>query len=247
MVIENLRFAYEPERRTRVDVFHDLNLSVGAGQFVAILGPSGCGKTTLLDLIAGLLENQGGTLEREGPLGYVFQDYPYLPNKTAREHLVFPLRWTRRAAGGASSDQWLADLGLTEFADHPISSLSAGMKARVAYGTALISAPALVLLDEPFQSLDIETRTRLGDHLQRQHSEDRSTVIMVTHDLIDALLLADRVVVLGRIPTGVLVDFPVTHRASDRRTAFTNQAFMAEMSHLWNHLQHAIQDAPTTL
>lgn len=218
------------------------------GECTALVGPSGCGKTTLLDAIAGLVRPTSGSIlfpVRPKRLGYVFQDYPFLPRMTARRHVEFPLTTLGLPHEEVSSraTAWLEQVGLLDAADRPIPALSQGMRARASLATALIARPEIVLLDEPFGPLDLETRVAMWRQLQRFRADTGATVLLVTHDLNEAIALADRVLVLDRSPARVI---------SERRTGFGRSSDVLEVleaeagsrlfRELWSDLRQALRD-----
>ncbi len=199
-----------------------VNLKVSEGEFVVIVGPSGCGKTTLMQLVAGLERPTKGRIFLAGePVDgwgsdrtLVFQEYTLFPWLTARENVEFglkmanvPLQERRRIAR-----ELLAKMGLSELEDRYPHELSGGMQQRVAIARALAVDPKILLMDEPFASVDALTRSRLQEELLRIWEEYGKTVLFVTHSLREALLLADRVVVLtprpGRVKTELRLDIP---------------------------------------
>lgn len=193
------------------------SLEIEEGEFVAIVGPSGCGKSTLLKLVAGLIRANGGLVKVAGeevvsPLkivGMAFQNATLLPWRTTRDNVLLPLeivephrsRYRReRAAYRKAADELLATVGLEGFAESQPWELSGGMQQRAQLCRALVHEPKLLLLDEPFAALDAFTREELWDVLQGLYLERRCTVLMVTHDLREAVYLADRVHVMSARP-----------------------------------------------
>ena len=195
-----------------------LDLKLGDGCLTALVGASGCGKSTLLRLLAGLLEPQEGRVVRPpGEAGFVFQSPTLLPWRTVRENVSLP-----QELGGAAAmsvAEALALVELTEHADKRPSQLSGGQQMRVSLARALRGDPSLLLLDEPFAALDALTRRRLQHQFAELQTRQGRTVILVTHDLDEAVLLADRVVVLAGPPTQVVedvaVDLPRPRRVHD--------------------------------
>ncbi len=197
------------------------SLEIEEGEFVAIVGPSGCGKSTLLKLVAGLIRANGGSVKVAGeevvaPLkivGMAFQNATLLPWRTTRDNVLLPLeivephrsRYRReRAAYRKVADKLLATVGLEGFADSQPWELSGGMQQRAQLCRALVHEPKLLLLDEPFAALDAFTREELWDVLQGLYLERRCTVLMVTHDLREAVYLADRVHVMSARPGRII-------------------------------------------
>jgi NitT/TauT family transport system ATP-binding protein len=227
-----------------------IDLEIPDGQFAAVVGPSGCGKSTLLSLVAGLRQPSRGTVLCDGEpitapmprkVGMIFQEANLLPWLSALDNVAFPpkLRPVARADRLPAARRMLALTGLSGFEDRLPHQLSGGMKQRVAIARGLVQDPAVLLMDEPFASLDEQTRMVLGDELLRIWSETRKTVLFVTHSLNEAVYLADRVIVLsarpGRIVDDVAVDLP-------RPRTFTMSAgerFGALKDRIWQHIKHA--------
>jgi NitT/TauT family transport system ATP-binding protein len=198
---------------------HDVNVQVHAGEFVCLVGPSGCGKTTLLYALAGHLSPSGGRIsidgvEVRGPGPerlLVFQEPALFPWLTVRQNLVFALRargLSRRDAD-ARARAYVGLVQLAGFEDALPHELSGGMRQRVQLARALALDPAVLLMDEPFGALDAETREHMHELLQRIWIRDRKTVVFVTHDVREALVLGDRVVVMAARPGRVLEDLDV--------------------------------------
>jgi NitT/TauT family transport system ATP-binding protein len=197
----------------------NLNFSVQAEQFVSVLGPSGSGKSTLLRILAGLLPPSQGEVRfkgrrLEGPqngVGFVFQKANLMPWRTVLENIMLPLVLQRVPQNQAAQKAGeLVDLvGLAGFEDSLPRDLSGGMAQRVAIARALVHDPDLLLLDEPFGSLDALTRERMGAELLQIWQARRKTVVMVTHSIPEALFLSDRVLVLSPRPGRLRLDLPV--------------------------------------
>jgi NitT/TauT family transport system ATP-binding protein len=220
IVISGLQKRYRSARGTQ-EALQNVNLTIGAGEFVSLLGPSGCGKTTLLKIIGGLVPRSRGEITIDGDrveaalqarkFGFVFQDATLLPWRTVMGNASLLLDITGEANGGASVRDLLATVGLKGFEDYFPSQLSGGMKQRVALARALALSPDILLMDEPFAALAAITRDRMGEELLRIWDGNR-TVVFVTHSIPEAVLLSDRVVVLsarpGRIRADVRIDLP---------------------------------------
>jgi NitT/TauT family transport system ATP-binding protein len=230
-------------------VLGDLSLVVPEGQFVALVGPSGCGKSTLLRAVAGLVRPADGRLAIFGrpvtgcapEVGILFQDDALLPWRTARDNVALGLRVRGVAAGVARSaaQAWLDRLGLGVFADHFPHELSGGMKQRVALAQVLAPRPRLLLMDEPFASLDAIVRTLLQAEFARLVRAEGLTAVLVTHDLEEALLLADRVAVLSAGPAARLAatyEVPFPHPRDPVRLRGT-PAFGGLLQVLWDDLR----------
>jgi NitT/TauT family transport system ATP-binding protein len=197
-----------------------VDLVTGREEFVAIVGPTGCGKSTLLNVAAGLLTPTSGSSRIFGePLsginrsaGYLFQQDALMPWKTAAANVAIGLE----IAGVSSREaeerarRWLARVGLAAFGDRYPHTLSGGQRKRVALAQVLIRDPKILLMDEPFGPLDAQTRLIMGDLLLRLWSQDRKAVLFVTHDLEEAIALADRVVIMSAGPAARIIgDYPI--------------------------------------
>ncbi|BDG04017.1 ABC transporter ATP-binding protein [Anaeromyxobacter oryzae] len=197
----------------------DVNVSVHPGEFVCLVGPSGCGKTTLLYALAGHISPSGGHISVDGVQVrgpgpdrlLVFQEPALFPWLTVRQNLVFALRARGRSRGDADerARAYVRLVHLEGFEETLPHQLSGGMRMRVQLARALAMDPAVLLMDEPFAALDAQTRSHMHELLQRIWLRDRKTVVFVTHDVREALLLGDRVVVMAARPGRVLQDLEV--------------------------------------
>ncbi len=188
----------------------NVNLKVAPGEFVAVVGPTGCGKSTLLNVIAGLRQPAAGSVKVFGePLrglnrraGYLFQQDALLPWKTALENAALGLTFNgaQQKDSRSLARAWLAKVGLSGFENRYPHELSGGMRKRVALAQVLIMDPKILLMDEPFSALDIQTRQLMENELLRLWQEDQKSVLFVTHDLEEAIALADRVIVMSAGP-----------------------------------------------
>jgi len=196
------------------------DLKVDAGEFVAIVGPTGCGKSTLLNVAAGLLRPAAGRVSIDGrPLeglnrtaGYLFQQDAVMPWKTARENVALGLEiaGTPRREAHEEAQRWLTRVGLKAFGDRYPHQLSGGQRKRVGLAQVLIRNPRMLLMDEPFGPLDAQTRQIMGTLLLDLWAADRKAVLFVTHDLEEAIALADRVVIMSAGPEARIIgDWPV--------------------------------------
>jgi NitT/TauT family transport system ATP-binding protein len=191
------------------------SLAVGDGEFVAIVGPTGCGKSTLLNAAAGLLTPSAGRVAIFGaPLtglnrtaGYLFQSDALFPWKTAIENIAIGLEiaGTPRAEARSRAEQWMARVGLAGFGARYPHMLSGGQRKRVGLAQVLIRDPRILLMDEPFGPLDAQTRQIMGNLLLDLWSADRKAVLFVTHDLDEAIALADRVVIMSAGPASRII------------------------------------------
>ena len=219
-------------------VISGLDLTVAAGEFVALVGASGVGKSTLLRIVARLLAPSAGTADvpplgdgKRLPVAMVFQDARLLPWRTARDNVLFGMeRLTIDPAEAARrADALLEVVGLSAHAEKWPRQLSGGQRQRVAIARALAVEPDVLLMDEPFGALDAITRETLQDELAQLHMQSGRTVLFVTHDIDEALYLADRVVLLAGSPASVSLDRSVTLPRPRRREDPALQALAAEI------------------
>ena len=212
------RFALPREGREFTAV-QDVSFGVDGGEFVSIVGPSGCGKSTLLALIAGLVPVTAGRISLDGRpvtgvtarLGFVFQRDALFPWKTVVENVGLPLlfRGVDAAAARPRVAEWIARIGLTGFEHYHPHQLSGGMRKRVALAMTMVYEPQIVLMDEPFGALDVQTRNLMENDLLELWAQLRRTVVFVTHDLEEAIALSDRIVVMTASPGRVKAVYPI--------------------------------------
>jgi NitT/TauT family transport system ATP-binding protein len=231
----------------------DVNLTVADGEFLAIVGPTGCGKSTILNAIAGLLKPASGSVSIDGnrvsgiqnDIGYLFQQDALLPWKTAIENVELGLLF--RGVGTLErrerSTAWLAKVGLKGFERRYPHQLSGGQRKRVQMAQALISGPKVILMDEPFSALDIHTRHLMQNELLRLWQEERRAVVMITHDLEEAIALGDRVAVLAAGPRSrVINSFPVDlARPRDVAEIKLDPRFMDLYRNIWASLRGEVE------
>ncbi|MFQ5898754.1 MAG: ABC transporter ATP-binding protein [Candidatus Methylomirabilia bacterium] len=239
-------------RGNRVVAVEALTLDVEEGEFVTIVGPSGCGKSTLLNSIVGLVQPTSGVITYRGrglrgintEIGYVPQsDYLYAW-RTLLNNVAFPLevRGYGKEERYAKAREYIRRVGLAGFEDHYPYELSGGMRQRANIIRTLIYDPQVILMDEPFGPLDAQTRIILQDQLLRLWEEARKTVIFITHDLTEAIALADRVVVMtsrpGTVKSVSRIDIP---RPRDVFHIHSEEAFRAAYDKLWGELREEVQ------
>ncbi len=203
-------FVSREDRTQRYTAVRDTTLVVAPGEFVSVVGPTGCGKSTLLNVAAGLLAPSAGSVRVHGePLrgintraGYLFQQEALMPWRSALDNVAAGLefRGMARDAARGRSGEWLRRVGLGGFGERYPHQLSGGMRKRVSLAQTLILDPELLLMDEPFSALDIQTRQLMENELLELWSADRKSVVFITHDLEEAIALSDRVVVLSAGP-----------------------------------------------
>ena len=220
-----------------IQALADVSLDVEAGEFLSVLGPSGCGKSTLLRLIAGLTQPTAGTIDWPGgkaDLGFVFQEPTLMPWATALANVALPLRLRgmARSEREARAAEALGHVGLKGFERVWPRELSGGMKMRVSIARALVTAPRLLLMDEPFAALDEITRHRLNGDLLELWQRSRVTVVFVTHSVFESVFLSQRIAVMAARPGHILsqlsiaVPYPrsAAFRTSPEYAAYCRQA-----------------------
>jgi NitT/TauT family transport system ATP-binding protein len=210
IVIDKVNHTYRPPRGRPVPALADVSLEVRPREFLALLGPSGCGKSTLLYLVGGFLPTEAGQIVVEGkPVaapgpdrGIVFQHFALFPWKTVRGNVEFGLKM--KGVAGADrhriADRFITLVKLQGFENHYPAELSGGMQQRVTLARILAANPEVLLMDEPFAALDAMTRQVMQEELLRIHEESRKTTLFITHHVDEALILADRIIVLSARP-----------------------------------------------
>jgi NitT/TauT family transport system ATP-binding protein len=230
-----------------------VDLSIAAGEFVAMLGPSGCGKSTLLRMIAGLDGLDAGQIQfgdgggdaPKNALAYVFQDAHLLPWRNVRDNVALPLELQGRASSERrdAAERAIARVGLADAARRHPAQLSGGMRMRVSLARALVTQPRLLLLDEPFAALDEITRQDLDDQLRALWATTGMTVVFVTHSIAEAAFLAERAVVLTRRPARVVLEHALDLPAQ-REAALRGEArFARETGVLYEALRRGNENA----
>jgi NitT/TauT family transport system ATP-binding protein len=225
-----------------------LDCQIESGQFVCILGPSGCGKSTLLGALAGHLQPAAGRLQVDGAdvhgpspqRGMVFQQHTLFPWRTVRENVAFGLKMSGvgKAQRLAAADEMLGLVGLEGFAGHWPNQLSGGMQQRVEIARVLINHPRLLLMDEPFGALDALTRMKMQALLLDIWTRIRTTVVFVTHDIDEALFLADRILVMSSRPGRFIEDLRLDFPRPRNTELLTSPAFARLKRHCLELLHH---------
>lgn len=258
--VHGLAKRYEHRRGRKIvetSAIESFDLEVERGQFVAIIGPSGCGKSTVLRIIDGLLAPSGGTVTLHGrPVSapgpdraMVFQHANLLPWRTVEDNIRFGMEClgVKAPEQRRRTRHYLELVGLEGFERHYPSQLSGGMQQRVGLARAFAAEPEILLLDEPFGALDAQTRLVLQDELSRLLAVDQRTAILVTHDMEEAVFLADRVVVMSRRPGRVIecveVDLPRPRHTDVRAT----EHFAQLKGHLWETLRGSAAGPEATI
>ncbi len=195
IAIQNLSKTFATNNR-EINVTSNLSMNITEGRFIAIVGPSGCGKTTLLRLLAGLIRPTSGTIRiNSGCSGFVFQEYSLFPWLTVEENILVGKNSQRGLL-----KRYLELAGLTDYRNFYPKNLSGGMKQKVAILRAILNNPKIILMDEPFAALDVDTKHSMQQILLELWNESKQTVIFVTHDIEEAIYLADEVIVLSDKP-----------------------------------------------
>jgi NitT/TauT family transport system ATP-binding protein len=250
--IEGLAVAYERDGK-RVEALRNLNLAVRPQEFLAMVGPSGCGKSTLLNVLVGTLRASDGVVAVNGvpvvginrAIGYVTQDDNLLPWRTLLANVTLPLelRGYAKAQRLELAEEYLRRVNLDSFGKHYPFELSGGMRQRANIVRALIYDPPLIVMDEPFGSLDAFTRGKMQGLVLDLWEQARKTVIFITHDLAEAIVLADRVAVIsrrpGRVKAVVAIDLP---RPRDTFALKTTTEFQRYYSEIWSLLSEEVAD-----
>ncbi|MCG2621312.1 ABC transporter ATP-binding protein [Arthrobacter sp. I2-34] len=225
-----------------------MDAEIESGEFVCIVGPSGCGKSTFLRIVAGLIPPSEGVLSLgsdggQAPLAaVVFQDYSIFPWKTVEANVRFGLDLLRvpRHEADTRVERSLSRLGLTEFRKAYPGTLSGGMRQRVSIARALVTEPQVLLMDEPFAALDAQLRHLLQDELLELWQEDRRTVLFITHNLDEALLLGDRVLVMSARPGRIVGEFKVPFERPRSGDIRRSPEFAAMESEIWDLLRSEV-------
>ncbi|MBE6503916.1 MAG: ABC transporter ATP-binding protein [Methanobrevibacter sp.] len=209
--VKNINKSFESMTNEDLVVLKDINLHIDDGEFVCFLGPSGCGKTTLLRLIAGLDQPTSGEIVADGevvekPSGdrtVIFQQYSLFPWFTVLQNVVFGLQMTKNGTKKEyieAAERYLDSVGLIDFKDSYPHELSGGMKQRVAIIRSLLNHSPILLMDEPFSALDMQNRHKLQEQLIGVWKRFENTIVFITHDVDEAIFLADKIVILDRNP-----------------------------------------------
>lgn len=217
--IQNVDLYYEA-KQDQIKALDDITFNIYRGEFICVLGPSGCGKSTLLKILAGFIKPTDGTVRLDGELidgidknrGVVFQNPPLYEWFSVRNNVNFGPRMSKvlKAEYEKLTDEYLEKVGLTEFADKKIYELSGGMRQRVSIARALINNPEILLMDEPFGALDALTRENMQNLTRKIWWDTGKTILFITHDVEEALLLGSRILVLSKRPGRLIEDIQVT-------------------------------------
>jgi NitT/TauT family transport system ATP-binding protein len=251
LVVDHLSLAYgQRSTGTSFLALSDVNLTVGDGEFVTIVGPSGCGKSTLLMLVAALLSPSRGSIRLNGrevkhpgsDRALVFQDFALLPWRTvlANVELGLELKGLPAAECRKIARRHVAMVGLGAFERHYPHQLSGGMRQRVGIARALSVEPEVLLMDEPFGALDAQIRQVMGLELLRIWERGRKTILFVTHDIDEAIYLADRIIVMSASPGRVIEEIKVTLKRPRLLEIRNTPEFTAYRQRVWDLLQEQV-------
>jgi NitT/TauT family transport system ATP-binding protein len=246
-----IKFFTNGSRATQV--IDDISFRTTEGEFLCILGPSGCGKTTLLKIIAGLIDPSSGDIiysgnNTDGPNNsMVFQEHGVFPWMNVIDNVAFGLemRGISRKERYVQSLDFLKRVGLAQYATRNPHELSVGMRQRIAIARAFVNNPAILLMDEPFGSLDAQTRLILQDELLKIWSERKKTVIFVTHDIDEAILLGDRVLVMTRGPGKIREVITVGISRPRNLQMESTQEFVDIRMKIWNSIRSEVEQSMT--
>jgi NitT/TauT family transport system ATP-binding protein len=242
----NLRVVYHSLKGGTITALDGFDLDARGGEFVSVIGPSGCGKTTFLKTVGGLVKKTSGLVEIDGQdvkgpgrdRAFVFQEHALLPWLTAQGNVAFGLSLAKLPDNEVEHRirYWLERVGLTGFEDHYPHELSQGMRQRVGIARAFVMNPDILLMDEPFASVDAQTRESLQGELLRIWSEERKTVLFVTHSIEEAIFLSDKVVLMthrpGKTKATFRIDLPRPRDYSTRAT----RSFQNLRLRIWQQL-----------
>jgi NitT/TauT family transport system ATP-binding protein len=236
-----------------LEVLRDISVTIHDGEFVALVGPSGCGKTTFLRIVSGLEDAEGGTISVDNAIvtgpgrdrGFVFQSDSLLPWRTVLDNTIVGLELAGRigVADLERTRKLLSLVGLAGFESYFPRQLSGGMRQRVNLARALAIDPKILLMDEPFSALDAQTREIMQAELQRIWEEGRKTVLFVTHQIDEAVFLADRVLVFARRPGRILEDVQIELPRPRTLSTKREPAFVALVDHIWRLIENDVRES----
>jgi NitT/TauT family transport system ATP-binding protein len=236
-----------------LEVLRDISVTINDGEFVALVGPSGCGKTTFLRIVSGLEAAEGGTISVDDAVvtrpgrdrGFVFQSDSLLPWRTVLDNTIVGLELAGRigTADLERTRKLLSLVGLAGFESYFPRQLSGGMRQRVNLARALAIDPKVLLMDEPFSALDAQTREIMQAELQRIWEEGRKTVLFVTHQIDEAVFLADRVLVFARRPGRILEDVRIELPRPRTLSTKREPAFVALVDHIWRLIENDVRES----
>ena len=231
LLLKNINFKYK-----NIEIYKDLNLNLKKGKVTVILGPSGCGKTTLLNLISGLITPNSGSIiiPPKTVLSYLFQDPRLLPWKTIEQNIKFVLKHLNKAEIDYRTTHFLTELGLEKFSKYYPSQLSGGMRQRVSIARAFAYPSNTLLMDEPFKGLDLALKISMFKLFNKLRTEEERTVVFVTHDIHEAILLGDEVILLSKHPVYIVRKFVNSTNIAERN--LSNPSILALEKELYAYI-----------
>jgi len=255
--VTNLSYRAAGNKGRSIEILNNVDLTVKEGEFVAIVGPSGCGKSTLLNLIAGLIKVEGDSLSVFGApvrgisprIGYVFQTHALLPWRSVLKNVEIGMEMRGESATERRQRAMdaLKQLGLEGFEDHYPSEISGGMRQRVSLARTLVAGPDILLMDEPFGALDAQTKLLIQDLFIEYWENHRKTVVFVTHDLSEAITMADRILVMssrpGRFKSAYSIDIERPRHLAHVRTM---PQYTMYWERIWEDLKEEAKTAMLT-
>jgi NitT/TauT family transport system ATP-binding protein len=250
VVLDHVSKTYGDGRGHDVLALDDVSATVESEEFVALLGPSGCGKSTLLNIVAGLLEPTRGGVFFEGPkqdhpTAMVFQEFALFPWRTVQKNVEFGLEeaGVPPAERERAARRFIELTGLGGFEGKYPHQLSGGMRQRVGIARALAVDPAVLLMDEPFSALDAQTRQLMQEELLAIWERTRKTIVYVTHNIQEAVYMADRVIVLSRRPGRVLAEIPIELKRPRTEAMMAEPAFTRAAERIWELIKEQAREA----
>lgn len=238
LVLENISKSYYYQKG-KLQVIDDLSLKVKEGEIVAIVGPSGTGKSTILNIIAGLIKQDSGTISVNGKIGYMFQHDLLFEWKNVYHNLFIGLEINNKVTK-QDIDKAVALLekyDLVDFKKSLPNELSGGMRQRIALIRTLMTSPDILLLDEPFSALDAQTRIKVSNDVYKTIKEEKLTAILVTHDISEAISLADRIIILSKRPAKVVKQYEIQFDNLTPLEKRTNPLFLSYFNQIWNDIE----------
>ena len=230
-----------------INVLDSISIEMKNNEFVSIVGPSGCGKTTLLRIAAGLEKADKGSVKLnsqtiESPtksMGLVFQEHACFPWLTVRDNIAFgpSINGMKEDDIKEIADNYIGKIGLKDFADTHVNKLSVGMRQRVAVARMLANDPDVILMDEPFGSLDAQTRRTMQEFLLKLWEQNRKPILFVTHDIDEALFMSDRIIVLSPRPSKIIKEIKIDFKRPRDRSLFGKKEYINLREMIWSLLR----------
>ncbi|SEM15864.1 NitT/TauT family transport system ATP-binding protein [Mesobacillus persicus] len=251
VVVENVEKTFVDSKKNEVLALEDINFSIEKEEFVVLVGPSGCGKSTLLNIVGGLLSPTKGQVyfessnDKDPTLGIVFQEIALFPWRSVFENVTFGLeeRGVSKKERAEKGKHYIEMVGLTGFEAAYPKQLSGGMKQRAGIARALAVEPDLLLMDEPFSALDAQTRTIMQEELLTIWNRTRLSTLYVTHNIQEAVYLADRVIVLSRHPGHIKKIIPIELPKIGRDQEKYRSQFERYSNEIWELIRHDAEEA----